>query len=336
MILYHGLNPVTVFPGTPAAGYGFFPGPLETQGGDKRSSANLNAAVESLTSRTNFLGWRTINIVDGGTYTFISTVNVGNAWHFTNAGWVDPSAVFNIQGTMNLGSGLGGAGLFTVGSAFYGIGHVLVSLGSDITVQAGGTVAVSGSTAHPTTCTFNGDGSGPHCTLLFQNKAALTLDATSILTCNGPAILAGATTQTGAYTQSGAGAFRVPRTHTISALTVGLTIADARAFDIIYIITGDDGVTTTPLTINSPAAGTPLGVVVRVCQPGSNQVSSPTNSFHLQINTGGYQIFLTNAASGSGSTILMPVWVDLMVAEDANNGGALFWSPIAGTGLTLT
>lgn len=77
--LYPGYAPLTVIlPGTGSPGvivssgaadpHGIWPTPLEMTGGDKRFAVNLNLAMESLTSRTNWIGWRTIDWIRGGDY----------------------------------------------------------------------------------------------------------------------------------------------------------------------------------------------------------------------------------------------------------------------------
>lgn len=330
MQLYPGTD-APAAPPTPT-GFGIWPTPDCATGGDKRNAADLEASAQSITDRTNYLFHHSIDPVNGGDYSALTaTIATGNAWvfggviDFTNGvafstGPVISAAPWYIVGgsTLHVGNA----------SSPAGVGHVLIDgtgagAGSSVAFQNGGILGLSSNSVAQwaTGATLSMLSSAGAAT--FAN--AVTLSGTVLL--SGTTTQSGAYTQTGTFTQSGAGAYQVRRPHTVSTLPA--TISDARAFDIIYVNTGDDGSTSTPLTLAAPAAGTPLGVCVRVCMPGNNQVTSPSNSFHLTIITSGGGAELT-ADHGSG-TIDNPVWVDFMVAQDKNNSGTLMWAAIAGT-----
>lgn len=94
---YAAVAPLTVIStGTPAAGqiltsgatdpHGWWPVPLVVVGNDARSSTNLPAAVQAATDRTNWLGWRTLDIWGGGNYLAArGTVQIGGLWEWQPA-----------------------------------------------------------------------------------------------------------------------------------------------------------------------------------------------------------------------------------------------------------
>jgi hypothetical protein len=94
MTPYPGINdPAAIIPGSPAAGKGSWPGAIQIpDDNDKRDAANAEIGMEGLTDRSNFLAWRMINIVDGGSYTFTTPLSLRNPWT------VD-AAVFTIAST---------------------------------------------------------------------------------------------------------------------------------------------------------------------------------------------------------------------------------------------
>lgn len=87
MLAYPGIAPLTVATSGATVGvlvtsgsgdaYGWWPTPLVVNGNDARSAANLMAAVEGLTDRTNFLGEHMIDWTRGGTW---ATWAPGVAW----------------------------------------------------------------------------------------------------------------------------------------------------------------------------------------------------------------------------------------------------------------
>jgi hypothetical protein len=79
---YPGIDDANaVIPGSPAAGYGAWPGTIQIpDDADKRDAANAEVGMEALTDRSNYLAWRSINIVDGGSYTFTTPLSLRNPW----------------------------------------------------------------------------------------------------------------------------------------------------------------------------------------------------------------------------------------------------------------
>lgn len=94
MQLYPGVAPLTIIAsGAVVVGdiltsgasdpHGWFPGPLTVEGNDPRSAANLMAAVEAVTDRINWLGWRVLDIWGGGDYSAATgPIKVGGFWTF--------------------------------------------------------------------------------------------------------------------------------------------------------------------------------------------------------------------------------------------------------------
>ncbi|MFT3773019.1 MAG: hypothetical protein QM820_47150 [Minicystis sp.] len=132
---YYGIDPIS----TPVAnpGFGSWTGGTSTDDGDKRDAASANLNAEAALNRSNWLGWRTINIVDGGTYSYTPGITLANVftWNgfhtfrngvtITNAGTFDCDRTANLNGITNFtgaaitrspGSYLGRPGL-NLGSA---------------------------------------------------------------------------------------------------------------------------------------------------------------------------------------------------------------------------
>jgi len=122
---YTGLDPFT--PGATPISFGIWPTPKEANGNDTRSSGNSMAMGEALTSRTNFLGHRMIDIVSGGTYTFTTLITIKNSFVF------DGNAIRFAAGYVQLDSGK----TFYVGDPgnVLGLGSIRVARDSDITVS---------------------------------------------------------------------------------------------------------------------------------------------------------------------------------------------------------
>ena len=148
MQLYPGLAPLTVNTsgsGSPgvlvssgsADPHGAFPTPNEMVGGDPRLAAQLMAAVESLTSRTNWLGWHTLDIFAGGDYSLAGSnqITTANAWGFKGS-----------VGFTNASNFVANGATLYVGYAIIGAGHIVVSSNGDITVDGAATYASGSAT----------------------------------------------------------------------------------------------------------------------------------------------------------------------------------------------
>src|SRR6185295_20199134 len=73
--------------------------PLEAQGGDKRSAANLMAGIEANRNAINFLGWRTVNWPDGGVYTWTNPIALANAMSWNGLNTFRQGATINNAGS---------------------------------------------------------------------------------------------------------------------------------------------------------------------------------------------------------------------------------------------
>ena len=125
MQLYPGIAPLTVNPsGSGSPGivvtsgasdtHGWWPSPLVVQGNDPRSAANLNAAVEAAIDRINWIGWRVIDWIAGGSYTWTNPVTLLNQL-FLNGGVAISDSYFRIRTNAAIKSYIGNGSTFHVG-----------------------------------------------------------------------------------------------------------------------------------------------------------------------------------------------------------------------------
>lgn len=157
--LYPGLAPLTVnISGTGSNGvlvssgsgdpHGIWPTPLEMTGGDKRFAVNMMAAVESLTSRTNWLAWRMPDFIAGGTYTWTGFVTWANtflfngATAFNNQLAVTGSGFFLLRSSNSTPSYIGNGTILNLGDPVGadGNGFITVQSASQIHVLTGGSI----------------------------------------------------------------------------------------------------------------------------------------------------------------------------------------------------
>lgn len=188
MQLYPGIAPLTVSTSGAADGiivtsgasdaHGWWPGPLVAQGNDPRSAANLMAAAEANTDRLNWLGWRALDVVGGGTYAWTAGLTLSNIFVFNgDVSLLGPSnnvagnAVLNI-GLMVLGSPTVGTLQFNGDTASF-ITGIVGSNGFTITSTTTNTAAL----------TLNGNGTGPALNAIASGSP----DAPSVL-CTGGGI----------------------------------------------------------------------------------------------------------------------------------------------------
>lgn len=159
--LYPGLAPLAVnTSGAGSAGvlvssgssdpHGIWPTPNEMVGGDKRFAGNLNASPESLTSRTNWLGWRCVDWIAGGSYPWTAAVSLANAMAWSGIHTFNAAVGFNAGVTFNGTAATtfncnvifaGAQTKVAPGSAFF------LPSGSQIEIDAGVTTSIS--------CTWN-------------------------------------------------------------------------------------------------------------------------------------------------------------------------------------
>lgn len=115
------------------AGYGIWPTPQVATGGDLRNAANLMAAAQSATDRTNALAQRVLvrlNVIDGSTSTFTSTVKTRNKWQFDGHVEFITGASGDVRSFVPFY--IVGASTLHVGHASLGAGTVEVLQGSEI------------------------------------------------------------------------------------------------------------------------------------------------------------------------------------------------------------
>ncbi len=114
-----GAPGVLVFTG-PTDPHGLWPTPSEATGTDPRWASYLMQMGEGLTHRTNWLGWRAIDWINGGIYTWTAGVTMGNAMTWAGAQVFNNGVTFNgilatafnsninVNGTLYLQPGGGG------------------------------------------------------------------------------------------------------------------------------------------------------------------------------------------------------------------------------------
>ncbi len=147
--------------------HGWWPTPLIVQGNDARNAANLNAAVESLTDRSNWIGWRAIDWIAGGDYRslFGGQVMIANSVIIDRSGTSDLIAALVVKGTTGstvLAADISGSGTSGRAARFTGASSADVAVlivggsttgdGLHVTAQAGNSTAIIG--------TGHGSGSG--------------------------------------------------------------------------------------------------------------------------------------------------------------------------------
>lgn len=204
---YPGLAPLTVITSGPSGlglvlssggsdPHGVWPTPNEMVGGDKRFAVNLMAAVESLTSRTNWGAWRTIDIIGGGNYTGAhGVVALGGTWTWTPPAGAQALAASGsassaplVAITQNgaavalsvIQTGAGGAATLSASSAGVAVSITNAGAGNGFNVScaAGAGTAISGS----------GGGTSPG----LDGTAGTTSGAPAIRSNNGPVKFTGA------------------------------------------------------------------------------------------------------------------------------------------------
>lgn len=182
MQLFAGINTVPVLDAlTPKTGYGVWPGPLEAQDSDLRNAANLMTMGETLTDRTNFIGWRLPNYIDGGTQQVFGTVIMNGNGGSTSVEWIGVPTLYGAMPITYLTTvTVTDEAVWTrSGSETLSAFHVLV----------GSTSTVSGTAASPTTVTYNGDNAYPSTSnnkIVLTNGAAIVTDLNSVIDAQGP------------------------------------------------------------------------------------------------------------------------------------------------------
>lgn len=309
-----------VIPLVVTPGKGVWPAAQLTDDQDDRDAASANLGAEASHDKTNFLAWRMINIIEGGTYAYTSSITIRNAFTFTgpNVVWgASASWAFWAPASVALDA------TFYVGdpSGFAGAGHIVVKDGSDITVN--GPSAKIQLTAGADFEANNGS------VVRIQNGGSLSIDSASSAT------LAGTTTQTGPFFQSGDNGWHVKRHVTVSN---GAVIADARAYDIIQL--GDIGNTgstavSCSITLSQPPNDAEVGITVRVFVPRGKATAGTSSDYaYFTVNSTGTDAGGTGKTSidGSGKTEF-PCFVDLEIVE-ASGGTQRKWVATASSSKT--
>lgn len=134
---FAGIDPFTA----PAylSGYGEWLDGTSPDDNDKRTAALAAVAAEAALNRTNWLAWRTINIVDGGTYTFTAPVSVRNAWSFTGTALFSSTVLFQGIATFSANVIISGTNNLTVGGNLTVLGYqkkrITVLGDADVTID---------------------------------------------------------------------------------------------------------------------------------------------------------------------------------------------------------
>ncbi len=141
-----GANGVIVTAG-PTDAHGFFPTGLSIDDGDQRSAGNLANIGQAQANRTQWLAWRTIDWIAGGTYTWTGNLALSNPFTFNGGCLFMNEVVVSSTGFFVLrGSGvsyIGNSAILNVGdpAGLDGIGKVKVLSGSEIQFDAGSTLS---------------------------------------------------------------------------------------------------------------------------------------------------------------------------------------------------
>jgi hypothetical protein len=125
--------------------HGSWPTPIEATGNDSRTAANLMAAVESLTDRTNWNAWRTIDVIAGGDYRSLFQAQV----FLANILEIDRSALHGggVTTLTVFGDADGGTALLAQATSANGNGALTQGNGTGYGLQASGGASQSGAKA---------------------------------------------------------------------------------------------------------------------------------------------------------------------------------------------
>jgi hypothetical protein len=128
---YPGYETFTPIGGSPS-GFGRWITGLAVDDDDNDDAAHLNALAMAAVDSIQWLGWRTYDIVSGGTYIFTSTITTSNGFNFIGTALrFSTNTKFDNGRTTNIGDPAGTTGVH----------HVVVNPDSDITI--------GGSFGHP-------------------------------------------------------------------------------------------------------------------------------------------------------------------------------------------
>jgi hypothetical protein len=114
---YNGVNApgAPTIPTSPTAGKGVWPAAQLVDDGDDRDAGGAMAGIEAGHDKANFLAWRMLNIIEGGTYTYTALLTIRNDvdWNgehtFNNGVLIDTASVFlcnrpaGFTNTVNIG-----------------------------------------------------------------------------------------------------------------------------------------------------------------------------------------------------------------------------------------
>jgi hypothetical protein len=173
---YAGLDPFT--PPSYTSGKGRFISGTATDDGDKRTAALAMILAQACMDSLQWVAWRTINIIEGGSYS--------NATLTFSGGWV-------FQGTTTINSG----------------GVLAIASTGGATMAAGSSFVITSDSGHHTGITVTGTGG-----FLTAPEGNFTVD--NISTANVGALNVGSTVRTGVESPNGTGAYRNERIGVLS------------------------------------------------------------------------------------------------------------------------
>jgi hypothetical protein len=325
--------------GGPSFATGNWPTPIEATGNDNRTAANLMAAVESLTDRTNWLGWRTPDWISGGDYRtgFLSVtpVQIASVLVIDRSALTDGLTTLTLKGASSGGGGGSGgvplsciaqgtvgqcAANFAAAGAFAAIvctGGTSASASGPGASLTGGTLAGghgatctagAGSNGNGATCT--GDGYGVGVLALGSSAGGAALQATGSA-ANADAIRAtpagtgAAARLNGPLVHSGATAVRILREST-TLFGAASANHDPTVCDVFAITANVSSAGAIVWTLNPPAQNGPC-------------------DFRI-INTGGY------VKTGGGTLAIADSVLGNIVAPFTGNinSARFYYSPAAG------
>lgn len=194
---YSGTNPIPT--PTLLSGYGIWPTPKVVTGGDLRNAAHLMAAVQSAVDRTETLAQRVLvrlNVIDGSTSTFTSTVKTRNKWQFDGHVEFITGAAGDVRSFVPF---------YIVGASTMYVGHASLGAGQ-IEVRQGSGILLDGTLGGVTLARLFVDGANAQ--VAVSDAGTITFDNASFLEAYGTNGLgdtsgAGHTTQRHPFIKSG-------------------------------------------------------------------------------------------------------------------------------------
>lgn len=145
---YDGVNPLgaPIIPSSPTSGKGQWPDASVVDDGDERDAATAMAAVEAAIDRTNFIAWRMVNVIEGSTHAYTSTITLANVMVWNGAATHNAGSIWQNNATLQIGTASAAAALLVKSTSTAQV---------DGTCTLNGPTTINGAAVHNGTMTCN-------------------------------------------------------------------------------------------------------------------------------------------------------------------------------------